>query len=279
MRRKTRKPRPAPPAWSLTTAPLFLFCAHAGLSTDAAGGAVNPTYSMLLSASDAPLISLPARQAVNVVIQPGYALVQWNPVTWSVSGKPKQPSNVLYTIYIWPSDNPSPAFNLAAPCGIDAFNTASPGVVYSVTDGVQKNISALDPTVTYTIAVKATCSAEMCMFANLPSMSIAYIPATVQRLVTSTPTRAPAPSLSRSSSPSYSASASPSPPQAPPTQASIGPAAATAIAAFALGVFLTAGVAFVCWRRRRANWRSVGTKLQARNRADAQYRQLGDGKQ
>ena len=147
---------------------------------------------MLLSASDAPLISLPARQAVNIVIQPGYALVQWNPVTWSVSGRPKQPSNVLYTIYIWPSGNPSPAFNLAAPCGIDAFNAASPGVVYSVTDGVQKNISALDPAVTYTVAIKATCSAETCMFANLPSMSIAYIPATVQRLITASPTPAPA---------------------------------------------------------------------------------------
>ena len=231
---------------------------------------------MMLSASNAQLISLPTGiKSVVLTTSYGFTLVRWNAVQWSNGAG--QPSNVQYDIFIWPADNPAPAFNLAAPCGIDAFNTASPGVVYTVVDSVQKNISALDPSVTYTVAVKATCPASACMPANLPSMSIAYIPATVQRLVTSTPTSAPAPSISRSFSPS--SSPLPSSPQAPSTQASIGPAAATAIAVSVVGVFLAGGAAFVCWWRRRVNWRSVGTKLQARGRADAQYRQLGDGKQ
>jgi len=145
---------------------------------------------MLLSASNAQLISLPTgTKSVVVTISTGFALVQWNAVEWSNGAG--QPSNVQYDIFIWPADNPAPAFNLAAPCGIDAFNTASPGVVYTVVDSVQKNISALDPTVTYTVAVKATCSAGLCMQANLPSMSVAYIPATVQRLITATPSPIP----------------------------------------------------------------------------------------
>ena len=273
--------RPAPPSVR----------ARSGLSADAAGGVANPTYSMLLSASNAQLISLPTgTRSVVVTISTGFALVQWNAVQWS-NGAGQQPSNVEYDIFIWPATNPAPAYNLAAPCGIDAFNAASPGVVYVVVDSLQKNITGLDPAVTYTVALKATCPAGVCMPANLPSMSIAYIPATVPGLITATPTQAPTPSISRSSSPSFSASpspspstspsstSSPSPPQAPSTQASIGSAAAAAIAVSVVGVFLAGGAAFVCWWRRRVNWRSVGTKLQARGRADAQYRQLGDGKQ
>jgi hypothetical protein len=148
---------------------------------------------MMLSASNAQLISLPTGiKSVVLTTSYGFTLVRWNAVQWSNGAG--QPSNVQYDIFIWPAGNPAPAFNLAAPCGIDAFNTASPGVVYTVVDSVQKNISALDPSVTYTVAVKATCPASACMPANLPSMSVAYIPATAQRLITATPSPMSTPS-------------------------------------------------------------------------------------
>jgi hypothetical protein len=140
---------------------------------------------MMLSASNAKLISLPTgTKSVVLTLSYGFTLVQWNAVEWSTGAG--QPSNVEYFVYIWPSDNPTPAYNLAAPCGIDAYQAASPGVTYPVTDSLQMNITALDPAVTYTVALKATCAGS-CMPANLPSMTIAYIPATVQRLITATP--------------------------------------------------------------------------------------------
>ena len=168
------------------------------------GGVANPTFSMLLSAASAPTVTL-GRPFASIYREPTSALIEWFPIVWG-NQPGVYPSNVVYTVYIWPLPNPSPAFNLAVPCGIDAFQASLPqnqlAVTYQVPVGVTqgsvitKTINMLDPATTYTVAIKATCAPGAsggCMMANYPGQTIAYLPSTTDRAVTATVTPAPAP--------------------------------------------------------------------------------------
>jgi hypothetical protein len=166
-----------------------------GVAADVAnGGVANPTFSITLASSNAQVLILPSAAASPIAIRyPSYVLIEW---LYPVITNFPVTTGVLFTVYVFSGANPSPAYNLASPCGIDAYVASLPQgllpTVYSTTT-TSFNISSLDPSVTYTIAVKATCSASICAPANLQTMYVAYNPGTLTRVVSASASPMPAP--------------------------------------------------------------------------------------
>jgi hypothetical protein len=196
------------------------------VNADAASGNLNPSFEIAVAAAGAPVFTLPAASAPTVQRDTNTgatATVSFAATTIVTPGgaQPTPAAFVFYEVYAFPISTIPLGTHLQTACGVQAFfaTYANPQVVaYANTlAGTSVTLTGLVAGQNYTVAVIATCGADVCMPANLQSQHIAYSPVLLSPFkppappASSTPQPAPSTAPGASASPSFGASASPSP--------------------------------------------------------------------